>query len=137
MQVLEVARGVAISGTLKRCTDIGGPTEQVRQAPQCEKPTPVRLKAQGPSRLATQLAELESLERRRRLGAHQRGGQSSSEGLAQPRATDHSDRHGVIRGIQRGTAARNASYSLPNVCSSVGSSYATTKMWKKSQSSAP
>ena len=37
--------------------------------------------------------------------------------LAQPRATDHFDRHGVIRGIQRGTAARNASYSLPNVCS--------------------
>ena len=53
--------------------------------------------------------------------------------LAQPRATDHFDRHGVIRGIQRGTAARNASYSLPNVCSSVGSSYATTKTWKKSQ----
>ena len=38
--------------------------------------------------------------------------------LAQPRATDHFDRHGVIRGIQRGTAARNASYSLPNVRSS-------------------
>ena len=56
---------------------------------------------------------------------------------AQPRATDHSDRHGVIRGIQRGTAARNASYSFPNVCSSVGSSYATTKAWKASQSSAP
>src|SRR5437762_5092786 len=56
--------------------------------------------------------------------------------LAQPRATDHFDRHGVIRGIQRGTAARNASYSLPNVRSSVGSSYATTKTWKKSQSSA-
>ena len=53
--------------------------------------------------------------------------------LAQPRATDHFDRHGVIRGIQRGTAARNASYSLPNVRSSVGSSYATTKTWKASQ----
>src|SRR6185436_9407639 len=49
----------------------------------------------------------------------------------------HSGRHGVIRGIQRGTPARNASYSLPNVRSSVGSSYATTKTWKKSQSSAP
>ena len=62
--------------------------------------------------------------------------------LAEPEAVarvpiDHFDRHGVIRGIQRGTAARNASYSLPNVCSSVGSSYATTKTWKKSQSSAP
>lgn len=53
------------------------------------------------------------------------------------RCVDHSARHGVIRGIQRGTAARNASYSAPNVCSSVGSSYATTKTWKKSQSSAP
>jgi hypothetical protein len=57
--------------------------------------------------------------------------------LAQPRATDHFDRHGVIRGIQRGTAARNASYSLPNVRSSVGSSYATTKTWQASQNSAP
>ena len=44
---------------------------------------------------------------------------------------DHFDRHGVIRGIQRGTAARNASYSLPNVCSSMRSSYATTKTWKE------
>jgi hypothetical protein len=50
---------------------------------------------------------------------------------------NHFDRHGVIRGIQRGTAARNASYALPNVRSSVGSSYATTKTWKASQSSAP
>src|SRR5690349_9722598 len=50
---------------------------------------------------------------------------------------NHSDRHGVIRGIQRGTATRNASYFLPNVCSSMGSSYATTKTWKESQSSAP
>lgn len=57
--------------------------------------------------------------------------------LAQPRATDHFDRHGVIRGIQRGTAARNASYSFPNVCSSVGSSYATTATWKTSHHSAP
>ena len=54
-----------------------------------------------------------------------------------PRVTDHCGRHGVIRGIQRGTAARNASYSLPNVCSSVGSSYATTKTWKASHNSAP
>ena len=53
------------------------------------------------------------------------------------RSVNHSDRHGVIRGIQRGTAARNASYSLPNVCSSVGSSYATTWTWKASHNSAP
>ena len=46
-------------------------------------------------------------------------------------------RYGVIRGIQRGTAVRNASYSLPNVRSSVGSSYATTKTWKASHNSAP
>src|SRR5262245_2588355 len=67
------------------------------------------------------------------LGPTLEGPQSAKSG----RSVNHSNRHGVIRGIQRGTAARNASYSLPNVCSSVGSSYATTKTWKKSQSSAP
>ena len=77
-----------------------------------------------------------------RCGVPARGaGEASETGreqrLAQPRATDHFDRHGVIRGIQRGTAARNASYSLPNVRSSVGSSYATTKTWKASHNSAP
>ena len=56
---------------------------------------------------------------------------------ASGRSVNHSDRHGVIRGIQRGTAARNASYSLPNVISSLGSSYATTWMWKASHNSAP
>jgi len=35
-------------------------------------------------------------------------------------------RHGVNRGIQRGTLARKLSYSVPNVCSSVGSSIITT-----------
>ena len=53
------------------------------------------------------------------------------------RSVHHSDRHGVIRGIQRGTAARNASYSFPNVSLSVGSSYATTWTWKASHNSAP
>ena len=38
-----------------------------------------------------------------------------------------------MRGIQRGTLVRKASYSPPNVCSSVGSSYATTNKWKASQ----
>ena len=36
-------------------------------------------------------------------------------------------RHGVNRGIQRGTLVRKLSYSAPNVCSSVGSSNITTK----------
>jgi hypothetical protein len=36
-------------------------------------------------------------------------------------------RHGVNRGIQRGTLVRKLSYSMPNVCLSVGSSYITTK----------
>jgi len=35
-------------------------------------------------------------------------------------------RHGVNRGIQRGTLVRKLSYSVPNVCLSVGSSYITT-----------
>src|SRR5580765_3018320 len=98
------------------------------------------------SRVQTQLIKARMPRRQRGTGRAvsepARGaGEASETGreqrLAQPRATDHFDRHGVIRGIQRGTAARNASYSLPNVRSSVGSSYATTKTWKASQSSAP
>ena len=46
-------------------------------------------------------------------------------------------RHGVSRGIQRGTLPRKASYSAPNVCSSVGSSYAQANKWQASQNSAP
>jgi len=34
----------------------------------------------------------------------------------------HSARHGLNRGIHRGTLARNAAYSAPNLRSSVGSS---------------
>jgi len=36
-------------------------------------------------------------------------------------------RHGVNRGIQRGTLVRKVSYSIPNVRLRVGSSYVTTK----------
>jgi hypothetical protein len=36
-------------------------------------------------------------------------------------------RHGVSRGIQRGTLVRKLSYSVPNVCSSVRSSNITTQ----------
>ena len=36
-------------------------------------------------------------------------------------------RHGVNRGIQRGTLVRKLSYSVPNVCLSVGSSIITTQ----------
>jgi hypothetical protein len=36
-------------------------------------------------------------------------------------------RRGVNRGIQRGTLVRKLSYSVPNVCLSVGSSIITTQ----------
>jgi endonuclease YncB( thermonuclease family) len=46
-------------------------------------------------------------------------------------------RHGVSRGIQRGTLARKVPYSIPNFSWSVGSSYSTTKRWNASHTTAP
>src|SRR5262245_60189844 len=49
----------------------------------------------------------------------------------------HSARPGVSHGTQRGTLARKAWCSAPNVSSSVGPSYATTNRWQVSRSSVP
>ena len=48
----------------------------------------------------------------------------------------HAPRQGDRRGIQRGTFARKASYSAPNLCCSVRSSYRMTYAWQASQNSA-
>ena len=48
----------------------------------------------------------------------------------------HAPRQGDSRGIQRGTFARKASYSAPNLCCSVRSSYRMTYAWQASQNSA-
>ena len=66
-----------------------------------------------------------------RTPATARSGCDAASPWRVPQATDHSERHGVIRGIQRGTAARNASYSFPNVSSSAGSSCTTTTVWNE------
>ena len=48
----------------------------------------------------------------------------------------HAHRQGDSRGIQRGTFARKASYSAPNLGCSVRSSYRVTYAWQASQNSA-